>query len=107
MADAAPTGRRFDPLSPAERVAVCAMAQLAFEWQFKDKAEALVSVMLEAVPLMRRDADFDRLGDAAVKFSAARTHVEWTFAAAEAGRAILPILRRDMLHALPSMPERK
>ena len=107
MADTVTTGRRVDPLSPAERVALCAMCQLAFEWQFKDKAEALLAVLLEAVPVMRRDADFDRLAEAAVKFSSARTHVEWTFATAAAGRAILPILRRDMLHTMPHLPERK
>ena len=69
--------------------------------------QALLAVLLEAVPVMRRDADFDRLAEAAVKFSSARTHVEWTFATAAAGRAILPILRRDMLHAMPHLPERK
>lgn len=91
---------RIDPMSPAERVAICAMSQLAFEWQFQDKADALLGVLREALPGLRRDVDFDLLADAAGRFFSARTPVEWSYATSYAGRAILPILRRDMGHAL-------
>lgn len=97
---------RIDPLSPAERVAICAMSQLAFEWHFRDKADALMSVLREALPGLRRDADFNLLADAAAGFFAASTPLEWTHATLHASRAILPILRRDMNHALQRLAVR-
>jgi hypothetical protein len=95
-----------DPLSPVERLAVSAVAMLAMTWSFDPRRADTISMLTDVLPHLRKDRDFDALAAAIVAMQSAGSSVEWSFAAAQAERALVPILRRDVLFALRRLPEK-
>lgn len=107
MADQIPASEtRPDPLTPAERFVLAGMALLTLSWAFNDRRGEQAILLAGYAPLLRRDRDFDALALVLGQMRAADTHQEWSFAAAAAERAVVPILRRDMLAALRHLPEK-
>ena len=94
-----------DPLTPPERMVVATVSLLAMSWAFDPKRGEKLA-LLDGLPAqMRKDADFDALAAVVVKMRGAVTHLDWSFAASAAERALVRILRRDMTAALRRLPE--
>lgn len=89
---------RFNPTNN-ERAAISALTILSASLQFPQEKRDLLDLVNQLLPRMRRQGYLVDLIAASEQMFAARTVVEWSYAQSRVSRALLPILRLDLVQA--------
>ena len=84
-------------LTEDERVIVAALTTFCVSMLFEDERRTLLGLIAHHLPHVRRVPPLSDLVTAADQFQAAKTSVEWAFAKAAASRALVPVLRNDLV----------
>lgn len=84
-------------LTEDERVIVASLTTFCVSWQFPDERRTMLGLIAHHLPRVRREPPFTDLVMAAEQFQAAKTSVEWAYAKGAAGRALVPVLRTDLI----------
>jgi hypothetical protein len=84
-------------LTEDERVIVAALTTFCVSWQFPDERRTMLGLIAHHLPRVRRVTPLAELVMVAEQFQAAKTSVEWAHAKAAAGRALVPVLRIDLV----------
>jgi hypothetical protein len=84
-------------LTQQERAVVSALSILSLGWQFDDERAVLVAIIRDGVKDLRPTASLSNLRIAAGQVLDARTSLEWTYAKAAVARALIPVLRADVV----------
>lgn len=84
-------------LTDDERVIVAALTTFCVSLLFEDERSTLLGLIAHHLPYVRRVPPMSDLVAAAEKFQDAKTPVEWAFAKRSAERALVPVLRSDLV----------
>jgi hypothetical protein len=84
-------------LTEDERVIVAALTTFCLSVLFEDERRTLLGLIAHHLPHVRRVPPLSDLVRAAEQFQDAKTPLEWTFAKSSAGRALVPVLRNDLV----------
>lgn len=84
-------------LTEDERVIIAALTTFCVSWQFPDERRTMLGLIAHHLPHVRRVPPLADLVMAAEQFQNAKTAVEWAYAKAAAGRALVPVLRNDLV----------
>ncbi len=84
-------------LTTNERACISALTILSVSWQFPQEKRDLLDLVNQLLPRMRRQGYLVDVIQAAEQLFAARTVVEWSYAQSRVSRALLPVLRLDLV----------
>lgn len=84
-------------LTEDERALIAAIGTICVSWQFADERRNLLGLIAHHLPHVRRAPPLADLVTAAEQLQHAKTVVEWAYAKNAAARALVPVLRIDLV----------
>ncbi len=84
-------------LTAHERSLTSICAMLACEWFHEQEKQNLIALLAEGLPRCRTVYPLGDLVAASHKLLAAKTHMEWLDARSAIARAVVPVLRLDVV----------
>ena len=87
-------------MNPHERSVVAIVTTICLSWLFEQKRADLLALLKGELPHVRPSPQWVDLVNACVWLFQAKTPVEWADAKAKASRALLPVIRPDLVARL-------
>lgn len=87
-------------LNPHERSVTAIITTICLSWLFQQERDDLLALLKGELPHVRRSPEWIDLVNACTWLFEARTPIEWADAKAKTSRALLPVIRPDLVARL-------
>lgn len=87
-------------MNPHERSVTAIVTTICLSWLFEQERADLLALLKEELPHVRNTPQWVDLVNACTWLFEARSPVEWADAKAKASRALLPVIRPDLVARL-------
>lgn len=87
-------------MNPHERSVVAILTTICISWLFENERDSLLGLLKSELPHVRRSPEWIDLVNACTRLFEASTVVEWHDAKAKVSRALVPVIRPDLIAKL-------